>query len=170
MSTFIESHPTKARKCTVTFANEGKSVECDPGTNLYQLAKAHGISLFNGLAKAIHCRGLGCCGMCTVEVVPQAGVSRKRAREALRFWLLKGNLRMACQVTVEDDIAVTKHGGLKGKKGYRGATAREEVVRLYRDEGKTLAEVSAETGAPVPGIVNILEQAGVEMRKTGSAA
>ena len=170
MSTFIGSRGDLKTTCSVTFANEGKKVECERGANLMKLAKENGISVFNGLSRAIHCRGLGCCGMCTVEIVPHAGVSSKGVREAFRFWLLKGNLRMACLVTVEDDIVVTKHGGLRGKKGYKPETDREAIVRLYRDEGATLAEVAEQVRMPVARIVNVLEQTGVEMRRTGSAA
>ena len=170
MSTFIGSLPERKSLCKATFSNCDKTVECKPFTNLRELAIEHDIDLYNGLAKYVNCQGHGACGTCTVEVIPQEGVTKKGALENLRFIQLKGNLRLSCQVSVTGDIVVRKHAGFMGTKDYEQVLSREEIARLYTQEGKTLAEIAGHFKCPVPKIVNILEKAGVEMRRPGSAA
>jgi ferredoxin len=169
MSTFVGNIPKRKEVCKVTFANSGKTVECKPYANLRQLAIDNDIDLYNGLTRTLNCQGNGLCGTCTVEITPPGGVSAKAAIEKFRFLLLKGNLRMACQVQVKEDIVVTKHTGIKGNKGYKVREASDEIVQMYKD-GKTLAEISEAFQVPVPKIVNIFHNKGVEMRRPGSAA
>ena len=170
MSTFIGSLPERKDVCKVTFTNSGKTVECKPYANLRQVAIDNEIDLYNGATRIFNCQGSGLCGTCTVEVTPQRGISVKAAIEKFRFLLLKGNLILACQTQVTDDIVVTKHGGIKGNKGYKQQGAKEEMVRMYQDDGKTLEEIAEAFQIPVPKLVNILGNAGVEMRRPGSAA
>lgn len=170
MSTFIGSLPERKKVCKVTFTNWDKTVECKPHTNLRQLAIDNDINLYNGITRFVNCEGNGLCGTCTVEVVPQDGLSVKGARENLRFLLLKGNLRLACQVDVTGDIQVTKHAGLKGVKGYVPGIDRDEAVRLYRDEGRTIAQVAAQMQCSEARVVTLLEHGRVELRRPGSAA
>ncbi len=169
MPTFIDSRPERKSVCEVRFANWDKAVACKPFTNLRSLAIENDIDLYNGLAKYLNCQGHGACGTCTVEVIPQGGVTKKGALENLRFLQLKGNLRLSCQVLVTGDIEVRKHDGFFGTKDYAQVLSREEIVRLYRQEGKTLAEIADHLNCPVPKVVIILEKAGVEMRRPGSA-
>jgi ferredoxin len=98
----------------VTFKNWNKTVECPPGTNLRKLALEQGIPLYNGIARVLNCRGLGLCGTCCVEVVPEEKVGPKQYMEVLRFFQVKGNFRLACQSDVRGDIEVTKREGLYG--------------------------------------------------------
>ncbi len=170
MPTPILRLPERKTSCKVTFTNWNKTVECKPHTNLRELALEHDIDLYNGLSRFFNCEGHGLCGTCTVEVTPPEGGTVKRAKEKFRFLLLKGNLRLACQMEVTDDIQVTKHTGLKGNKEYREALSRDEAVRLYREEGQTLDQIAERFQCPVPKLVNLLEKAGVEMRRPGSAA
>ena len=170
MSTFIGNLPERKSVCKVTFANWDKTVECEPFTNLRELAIEHDIDLYNGFAKYVNCQGHGACSTCTVEVTPQDGITKKGALENLRFIQLKGNLRLSCQVSVTGDIEVRKHPGFLGTKDYEQVLSREEIVRLYGQEGKTLTEIAGHFKCSVPKIVNILEKAGVEMRRPGSAA
>ena len=169
MSTFVTGLPERKKSCTVTFTNWDKTLECKPHTNLRQLAIEQDIDLYNGLSRFFNCEGNGLCGTCTVEVVPQEAATRKGAKEKLRFFQLKDNLRLSCQVEVIGDIQVTKHGGIYGTRGYRQELPREEMVRLYR-EGKTLNEIAERFQCPVARALVILEKAGVEMRRPGSAA
>ena len=118
----------------------------------------------------MNCEGNGLCGTCTVEVVPQDGLTGRGARENLRFLLLKGNLRLACQVGVTGDVQVTKHAGLKGNKGYVPGIDQAEVVRLYRDEGETIAAIAERMQCSVARVVILLERGRVELRRPGSAA
>ena len=98
----------------VTFKNWNKTVECPEGTNLRKLAKQNGIELYNGVARVFNCRGLGMCGTCCVEVIPEGKVGPKQYMEVLRFFQVKGNFRLACQADVRGDIEVTKREGLYG--------------------------------------------------------
>ncbi len=169
MSTFVPGLPERKKSCKVTFTHCEKTVECKPHTNLRQLAIEQDVDLYNGLSRFFNCEGHGLCGTCTVEVVPQEGVTRKGAKENFRPFQLKGNLRLSCQVEVTGDIQVTKHAGMYGTKGYREDLPREEMVRLYR-EGKTLNEIAERFQCPVAKLIVVLEKAGVEMRRPGSAA
>ena len=170
MSTFVGSLPERKKVCKVTFTNWDKTIECKPHTNLRQLAINNDIGLYNGITRFMNCEGSGLCGTCTVEVVPQDGLTVKGARENLRFLLLKGNLRLACQVEVTGDIQVTKHGGFKGNKGYVPGIDRTEVVRLYQDEGKTITEIAERMQCSEARVVTLLERGRVELRRPGSAA
>lgn len=98
----------------VTFKNWNKTVECPQGANLRKLALQQGIPLYNGISRVFNCRGLGLCGTCCVEVVPEEKVGPKQYMEVLRFFQIKGNFRLACQAEVRGDIEVTKHEGLYG--------------------------------------------------------
>ena len=169
MATLISGLPEKKETCTVKFTNCDKTVTCKPHTNLRQLAIENDIELYNGPAKYFNCQGMGLCGTCTVEIVPQEAVTTRGARENLRLLRPKGNLRLACQVNVVDDLMVTKHPGLHGTRGYKVALPQEEMVRLYR-EGKTMAEVAAQFKCPVGQVAAVFDRAGVEVRKPGSVA
>lgn len=169
MPTEVPRKTEPNKTCKVTFANEGKTIECTPHTNLRLLAIENDIDLYNGLAKWTNCQGHGLCGTCTVEVTPPHGVSAKRAIEKFRFWLLKGNLRMACQATVTEDIEVRKHGGLHGTKGYSPPATREIVAKAYLD-GKTVDQISVEHQLPIAKVAVLLDEAGVEVRRPGNAA
>ena len=170
MSTFVGSLPERKKVCKVSFTNWDKTVECKPHTNLRQLAIENDIGLYNGISRFANCEGNGLCGTCTVEVVPQDGLTGKGARENLRFLLLKGNLRFACQVGVTGDIQVTKHAGLKGNRGYVPGIDQAEVVRLYRDEGRTRAAIAKQKQCSDARVVTLLERGRVELRRPGSAA
>jgi len=99
---------------TVRFA--GKSIECLEGANLRSVLLRARLPLYNGAAQAIHCRGLGTCGTCAVEI--EGAVSEPTRAERVRMALPPHSgderLRLACQVNVLGDIDVTKYSGLFG--------------------------------------------------------
>ena len=170
MSTFIGSIPERNKTCKVTFANVDKTVECEPYTNLRQLAIDNDIDLYNGLSRYLNCEGNGICGTCTVEITPPDGATKKGAKENLRFLLLKGNLRLSCQAGVVEDIVVTKHDGLKGNRGYSAEVDKAEIVRRYKEDEWTVDQIAAHHNQTSAKVVTILLNAGVEMRRPGSAA
>lgn len=167
MSTFVSGPPETKKSFRVFFTNCNKTVECNPHSNLRQLAIEGDVDLYNGLSRFFNCEGHGLCGTCAVEVVPQEGVTCKRAKENFRPFQLKGNLRLSCQTEVIGDIQVTKHGGIYGTKGYRSMLPRDEIVRFYQ-EGKTLNEISEYFQCSVARAVVILEKSKVEIRRPGS--
>lgn len=50
----------------IEFANQ--IVQCAAGENLRRVLIDAQLPLYNGLATAIHCRGMGTCGTCSVEI------------------------------------------------------------------------------------------------------
>jgi succinate dehydrogenase/fumarate reductase-like Fe-S protein len=70
----------------------GATVECPEGANLRTVLLRARLPLYNGVARAIHCRGFGTCGTCAVRI--------------------EGPV---CQTRVLGDVAVTKYDGLWGQ-------------------------------------------------------
>jgi ferredoxin len=109
--------------------------ETASGTNIIQVEKGEllrsamlkrGMSPHNGRARLINCRGLGTCGTCAVEIISNSDSSiqphERSTKEKLRLNFpphgsadQSPNLRLACQVQVFDDIAVTKRTGFWGQ-------------------------------------------------------
>ena len=100
---------------TIHFA--GASVECLEGANLRSVLLRARLPLYNGVARAIHCRGRGTCGTCAVRI--EGSVSpptrMERARLSVPPHDRESGLRLACQVTVQGDLRVTKYEGLFGQ-------------------------------------------------------
>lgn len=100
---------------TVRFA--GRTVECPLGANLRVVLLRARLPLYTRVARAIHCRGNGACGTCAVRV--GGPVSAPTPVEVRRLRLPPhhegSGLRLACQVSVQGDLAVTKYEGLFGQ-------------------------------------------------------
>ena len=101
---------------TVSFA--GRVIPCPEGANLRTVLLRARLPLYNGVARAIHCRGLGTCGTCAVRV--EGAVSESTAVERWRLGFpphdREAGLRLACQCSVLGDLVVTKYEGLWGHK------------------------------------------------------
>ncbi len=100
----------------VTFVNWNKTIRAGALANVRTIAKLAGISLYNGPAKLLNCRGAGTCGTCRVKIEPAEGVTPPTMREKIRG--CTGPYRLACQAVVASDrvdIRVTKMDGLSGK-------------------------------------------------------
>lgn len=95
-----------------------KSIDCQVGDNLRKALLAAKLPLYNGVARAIHCRGLGTCGTCAVRI--KGDVSEMTAIEKWRLGFPPHNqsndLRLACQCVVQGDLRLTKFAGLWGHK------------------------------------------------------
>lgn len=100
-----------------TVQAQGKTLICESGANLRQLLLQHEVELHNGAASLINCRGLGTCGTCAVQIV--GVVSELCWREQTRLGLPphrpECDRRLACQVNVLGDLAVTKYDGFWGQ-------------------------------------------------------
>ncbi|MAI74522.1 MAG: (2Fe-2S)-binding protein [Rhodopirellula sp.] len=100
----------------------GKKICCSRAENLRSVLMRHKPSmranLYNGAARVTHCRGLGTCGTCAVEVQGELSPMTKIERWRLGFppHQLDSGLRLACQVCVMGDLVVTKHRGLWGQR------------------------------------------------------
>ena len=77
-----------------------------------------GLPLYNGAARALHCRGLGTCGTCAVTI--EGEVSELTTIERVRLELPphgpETGLRLACQCKILGDLVVTKHPGFFGSR------------------------------------------------------
>jgi len=105
----------------VTFVRERKTVECEQGKNLRELALENGIELYRGIHRFLNCRGHGLCGKCAV-VVRNGGENlspptfMERVRVALMPFLpigREGRLRLACQCSVLGDVEIETRPGLQ---------------------------------------------------------
>lgn len=100
----------------VTFVNWNQTIRAGALANVRTIARLAGISLYNGPAKLLNCRGAGTCGTCRVVIEPAEGVTPPTRREKLRG--CTGPYRLACQAVVASDrmdIRVTKMEGMSGK-------------------------------------------------------
>jgi ferredoxin len=96
---------------------QGKTFECDSGSNLRKVLLEHGVELYNGNAKIINCMGIGTCGTCAVQVEGQVSEPnwKDKARRSLPPYSPTANRRLACQTEVLGDIKVTKFEGFWGQ-------------------------------------------------------
>ncbi|MFM9267731.1 2Fe-2S iron-sulfur cluster-binding protein [Tychonema sp. BBK16] len=96
---------------------QGKTFECDRGSNLREVLLKNGIDLYNGNATIINCHGLGTCGTCAVSI--EGEVSEPQWRENARLSLPPhspaSKRRLSCQTQVLGDIKVTKYDGFWGQ-------------------------------------------------------
>ena len=88
----------------VTFQPDGLSIECAEGTNLFELARKHGVAVETS------CVGKGTCGLCRVKVLagqehlsPYTPDEKKHLGNV--YFLTK--VRLSCRVTVQGgDVTV----------------------------------------------------------------
>ncbi len=96
---------------------QDQQVECPVGANLRVVLLRAKLPLYNGAARAIHCRGFGTCGTCAVRI--QGEVSEPTAVEQWRLGFpphqRESGLRLACQCRVLGDLEITKYTGLWGQ-------------------------------------------------------
>ncbi|MGI9470357.1 MAG: 2Fe-2S iron-sulfur cluster-binding protein [Rubripirellula sp.] len=92
--------------------------ECEIGDNLRRVLMSNELPLYNGIAKAIHCRGLGTCGTCAVGIEGEVTPITKIERWRLNFppHSAESGLRLACQCRVQGDLVVSKSPGLWGHR------------------------------------------------------
>lgn len=96
---------------------EGQDIVCPAGANLREVLRQADAPPHNGHATWFNCRGLGTCGTCAVELSGEASPRTAREQWRLNMPPHEGGeqLRLACQVTVQGDLTVTKHGGFWGQ-------------------------------------------------------
>ncbi|QDS90555.1 hypothetical protein EC9_47690 [Rosistilla ulvae] len=99
---------------TVRFKNA--SIQCDAGDNLRKVLLRSKTSVYNGIARAVNCRGMGICGMCTVRL--RGSASWPSRYETAILSMVPGatrlGLRLACLCTVHGDLSVEKFSGTWG--------------------------------------------------------
>ena len=117
---------------TVHFA--GRPYTCAPGATLRDVLLEGGATLYAPPMDVLHCRGLGTCGTCAVEVRPVTEPAPPEPDAttpltAMERWRLRfpphapdnapvdpgATLRLACQVRVLGDVRCVRRGGLWGQ-------------------------------------------------------
>ena len=75
------------------------------------MAIANKISLYPHIFKLLNCRGRGLCSSCRVEIVSGEVSERNEIEDKNLKRALKKNpeLRLACQIKVEDNLVVRSH-------------------------------------------------------------
>ena len=68
----------------------------------------HTFQWHGGIHKILYCRGRGLCTACTVQVVA-GNVEPRNETEAEKLVKQPSDFRMACQVTVNDDLVINTH-------------------------------------------------------------
>lgn len=95
-----------------------QTVTCKVGDNLRRVLLDNQLPLYNGIASLIHCRGLGTCGTCAIEI--DGPVSETTAIENWRLGFpphkLENGLRLACQCEVLGDLTIRKGDGMWGDR------------------------------------------------------
>ena len=92
------------------------SVECKEGAHLRRVLLDAKLPLYNGAAKTIHCRGLGTCGTCAIEIEVAEMTAVEKWRLGFPLHQTGSGLRLACQRKVMGDLKITKHGGMWGNR------------------------------------------------------
>ena len=96
----------------------GHKITCAKDANLRHTLLAEDLPLYNGIARYIHCRGLGTCGTCAVRIHGVVSPPTRIERWRLQFppHRIEQDLRLACQCQVLGDLTLQKLGGLWGTK------------------------------------------------------
>ena len=95
----------------VHFEKQNRTIQVAPGTNLRKAAIANKIGIYAHVFKLLNCRGRGLCSSCRVEIVSGKVGDRNEVEESnLKRTLKKNpNLRLACQIVIEDNLVVRSH-------------------------------------------------------------
>jgi ferredoxin len=107
---------TEKRKFRLYF--KGKALEVEAGVKLRKALLDNELSPHNGAAKWLNCKGLGTCGTCALEVEGLIDPQNTREKWRLNFppHQQSSKLRLACQITVHDNLRLKKHPGFWGEK------------------------------------------------------
>lgn len=92
----------------IEFVKEKRFVSVEAGTNLREAAIKEYISLYPHIFKILNCRGRGLCTSCVVEILsgkvnPPDEIESQKMKKKLEG---NPNLRLGCQITVDNDIKV----------------------------------------------------------------
>lgn len=92
----------------VYFFYQRKTVTCQEGDTIIEIARANDIPIFTGRGEFLNCRGLGLCKSCKVRVIRTDHVSPKSFLE--RTKLLPNPWRLSCKTRIMDDVTVWTQG------------------------------------------------------------
>lgn len=95
----------------IKFENHNRTLKVEPGTNLREAAIAGKLGIYAHIFKILNCRGRGLCASCRVEIVSGQVAERNEVENKNLAKALKKNpnLRLGCQISVEDNLVVRTH-------------------------------------------------------------
>jgi ferredoxin len=144
--------------------NQIQPISITKGEILRTALMKRGISPHNGKSRLINCRGLGTCGTCAVEVTPNDNMNdtsmststitsasasarsciepiERTTQEKLRLNFpphgsmdQSSNLRLACQIQINDDVHVRKKSGFWGQSSIEDDLAEAYDAQSYFGE------------------------------------
>jgi ferredoxin len=89
----------------VHFERENRTIQVEPGENLRQAAIRNKFSIYANIHKVLNCRGRALCTACTVHII-SGKVEPRNEKETEKLAKKPDGFRLACQVTVNDDLVV----------------------------------------------------------------
>ena len=95
----------------INFENHNRTLKVESGANLREAAIANKLGIYAHVFKLLNCRGRGLCASCRVEIVSGQVAERNEVENKNLARALKKNpnLRLACQIPVEDNLVVRTH-------------------------------------------------------------
>lgn len=93
----------------IKFEKQNRTLKAEPGENLRELAIKNKLSLYPHVLKIFNCRGRGLCSSCTVEILSGKVAPRNDIEQEKLAKKKNPNVRLACQLTVEDNLVVRTH-------------------------------------------------------------
>ena len=95
----------------IKFEKQKRTLKVESGVNLREAAIAAKLGIYPHIKKLLNCRGRGLCSSCRVEIVSGSVAPRNEIENNNLARPLKKNpnLRLACQITVEDNLVVRTH-------------------------------------------------------------
>ena len=92
----------------IQFENQKRTIKVEPGVNLREAAIANKLSVYPHILKILNCRGRGLCTSCKVEIL-SGEVDPRNDIEKEKLSKMAPGIRLACQVTVNDNLVVRTH-------------------------------------------------------------
>ena len=89
----------------VHFEKENRTIEVVEGENLRESAIQNKLSIYPHVTKILNCRGRGLCTACTVQVL-SGKIESRNETESAKLGKKPHDFRMACQVSVTDDLVI----------------------------------------------------------------
>ena len=89
----------------IRFEKENRAIEVKEGENLREAAIRNKFTIYPHITKILNCRGRGLCTACTVQVL-SGKVEPRNETEIDKLSKKPDDFRMACQITVTDDLVV----------------------------------------------------------------
>ncbi len=95
----------------VRFENHHRTIQVEPGANLREAAIGAKLGIYAHIFKLLNCRGRGLCSTCRVEIVSGQVADRNEIenKNLVKRLQKNPNLRLACQITVENNLVVRSH-------------------------------------------------------------